>query len=113
MTPCNTELGFPRGLRGTRFDAIVLHYSLFGADGADYPFSLLFERLLDCLARRPPTRSRSSRTSTTTAGSASPFLNRHRIDCVYTLLEQPREIDKVYGALTKRPEDRARTCPAT
>lgn len=97
----NTELGYPRGLDRVRFDAIVMHYSLFGAEGPDYPFSPLFERYLD--ASEGSYKVAFFHDEHTACGKRFAFLNRHRFDCVFTLLEPP-EFDKVYGAYTEVPK---------
>jgi hypothetical protein len=100
--PVNTELGFPSGLDGLRFSAIVLHYSLFGT--AEYPLGDRFVAYLDGDGR--------------TAYKVAFFQDEHRfcrqrfafindrgIDCVYTCLE-PRERDRVYRSHTKVREMR-------
>lgn len=97
----NTELGYPRGLDRVRFDAVVMHYSLFGAEGPDYPFSPLFERYLE--ASEGSYKVAFFHDEHTACGKRFAFLNRHRFDCVFTLLE-PSEFDKVYGAYTEVPK---------
>lgn len=99
--PYNTELGFPPGLATARFDAIVLHYSLFGAEGPDYPFSPRFELHLD--RNESAYKVAFFHDEHTACGKRFAFLNRHLIDCVFTLLE-PSEFGKVYGAKTEVPK---------
>jgi len=91
----NTQLGFPAGLRRMEFPAIVLHYSLFGS--AKYPMEQAFVDYLD-----------TSRTSYKVAffqdeyyfcPKRFAFINEHRIDTIYTLLED-RHFQDVYGKYT-------------
>ena len=93
----NTELGFPRGLERVRFDAILMHYSLFGHGGDAYPFSPLFGRYLD----RSPEAYKVAffHDEHTFCGRRFEFLNAHRVDCVFTMLE-PEHFDAVYGQNT-------------
>jgi len=93
----NTELGYPRRLDSVRFDAVVLHYSLFGTGGDAYPFSPLFERYLDQSA--DAYKVAFFHDEHTYCARRFAFINDHRIDCVFTLLEPP-EFAKVYGAKT-------------
>jgi hypothetical protein len=95
----NTALGFPQGLRGCRFHTIVLHYSLFGM----VPYQL-DERFLDYLDR--------SETSYKIAFFQDEhhycrqrfgFLDRHNVDCVYTLIE-PEYFQQVYQQHTRVPK---------
>lgn len=94
----NTELGYPSGLDSARFDAVVLHYSLFGGGAEGYPFSLRFERILD----ESTYTVAFFHDEHTHCGQRFEFLNRHRIDCAFTCLEEP-EFGAVYGAHTEVP----------
>jgi hypothetical protein len=78
----NTRLGFPPGLAGVRFRAVVLHYTLFYA--AFEPFSALFQD------EQAYTRDRFA------------LCERYAIDSVYTLLA-PAQFDDVYGRYTRVP----------
>ena len=93
----NTELGYPRGLEGVRFDAVVMHYSLFGHGGDAYPFSPLFGRYLD----RSPDAHKVAffHDEHAFCGRRFEFLSAHRIDTVFTMLE-PEQLDAVYGQNT-------------
>jgi len=95
---CNTELGHPSGLDRSRFDAVVLHYSLFGGGADGYPFSPRFERALD----ESTYKVAFFHDEHTHCGQRFEFLNAHRIDCVFTCLEEP-EFGAVYGAYTEVP----------
>lgn len=92
----NTHFGMPPGLRDLEFDAIVLHYSLFGS--VDYA---LDERFLAYLN----TRGRGSYTVAFFQDEHRfcqrrfRFLNEFGIDCVYSCLE-PQYLDAVYGRYT-------------
>lgn len=94
----NTELGFPEGLRKLRFQIIVLHYSLFG------PFYLLNEAYMNYLEE-----SRSSykiaffQDEYRYCKKRFQFINRFRINCVYTLLE-PDWFTQTYQKYTKVPK---------
>lgn len=81
----NTEYGLPPALDTLNFRAIVLHYSLFG--GGTYFFDGHFQQYLS-----------NSKTSYKIAifqdefrycQKRFKFLNRHSIDCIYTLVEPP------------------------
>jgi hypothetical protein len=94
----NIDVGFPPGLARLDFDAILLHYSVFGMqyyrlagpwleylDGSDaYKVAFFQDECTRCRRRFA-------------------FLNRHAIDCVYTCLE-PSEFAKVYGRYTNVPQ---------
>lgn len=93
----NTDLGCPRSLGAARFDAVVLHYSLFGHGGSEYPFPPQFNRWLD---HSPGTyKIAFFHDEHTFCGRRFAYLNDHRIDCVFTMLE-PSEFGKVYGTYT-------------
>jgi hypothetical protein len=94
----NTRLGFPKGLRGLRFRAVVLHYTLFYSDFV--PLTPAFREYLDTCAgsykialfqdEQAYTRDRFE------------FCDRYGIDSVYTLLA-PAQFDAVYGRHTRVP----------
>jgi len=94
----NTELGFPEGLKGLHFEIIVLHYSLFG------PSYLLNEAFLTYLEQ-----SQSSfkiaffQDEHRYCQKRFNFLNKSKIDCVYTLLEPPyfKEVYEKYAQVPK------------
>lgn len=93
----NTHAGFPPGLRGIAFDAVILHYSLFGAHRYHlsdefraylrateaYTVAFFQDEYINCRRRFD-------------------FINTHRVDCVYTCLE-PDQFDAVYGRYTSVP----------
>jgi hypothetical protein len=97
----NTELGYPRGLEGVRFGAIVLHYSLFGGGAEEYPFPPRFSRYLD----QSPDAYKVAffHDEHVFCGQRFDYLNQHRFDCVFTLLE-PKQFEQVYGAHTNVPK---------
>lgn len=94
----NTDHGFPPALESLRPRIVLLHYSLFGT--GNYMLGDRFVRFLEGATdnyriaffqdeyQHCPTRFR--------------FIDEHRIDCVYTLLE-PRYHDLVYGRNTHGP----------
>jgi hypothetical protein len=94
----NTDFGFPPGLAGLEFEAIVLHYSLFGM--GDY---FLDREWLDYLDATQAYTIAFFQDECTRCRRRFAFLNEHRIDCVYTCLE-PSEFPKVYGRYTSVPE---------
>ena len=79
----NSALGFPRSLNRFRFQAIVLHYSLFG----NYPFALnhaFRDYLRNC--------DRSYKVAFFQdeyqyCQERFDFINHHGIDCIFTLIE--------------------------
>jgi len=81
----NTAFGFPESLKEVQFQSLVLHYSLFGNRPYQLPDSFLdyldHSQLSYKIAffqdEHHHCRERFA------------FLNRHAIDCVYTLVEQP------------------------
>lgn len=91
----NTELGFPHGLEAFRFQVLVLHYSIF-APGRYH----LDGRFLDFLERhRESYKIAFFQDEYHYCQPRFEFLNRHNINCVYTLLE-PEYIPLVYGKYT-------------
>ena len=93
----NTHAGFPPALRGVAFDAVVLHYSLFGTHryhlsdafrayvrATDaYTVAFFQDEYINCRRRFD-------------------FINAHGVDCIYTCLE-PDQFDAVYGRYTSVP----------
>jgi hypothetical protein len=93
----NTEFGFPAGLAGMEFEAIILHYSLFGMGD----FSLDHE-WLEYLDGANTYTIAFFQDECTRCQRRFAFLDQHRIDCVYTCLESS-EFSKVYGRYTSVP----------
>ncbi len=97
--PVNVEVGFPPALSRLEPSVVVLHYSLFGS--SRYFLSEQFLRFLD--------RTSSSyriaffQDEHYYCRQRFEFIDRHRIDCVYTLLE-PKHHDEVYGRHTHGPK---------
>jgi hypothetical protein len=94
----NTEFGFPAALADTEFEAILLHYSVFGM--GDYA---LDQDWLDYLDGTSAHKIAFFQDECTRCQRRFAFLDRHRIDCVYTCLE-PSEFPKVYGRYTSVSE---------
>jgi hypothetical protein len=94
----NTDVGFPRALGEYRFGAIVLHYSLFGPKS--YRLNDYFLSYLDSSASYKIAFFQDEHHH---CRDRFDFLNRHRIDCVYTLLE-PESWPQVYGKYTDVPK---------
>lgn len=94
----NAELGFPETLGNLEFQGILLHYSLFA------PTYMLNDAFLNYLER-----SRSSfkvaffQDEYRFCRQRFDFLNRFRIDCVYTLIE-PTYWKDTYLKYTKVPK---------
>src|ERR1044072_4380321 len=94
----NADYGFPPGLRGIEFEAIVLHYSIFGM--GQY---FLSQEWLDYIDGSGAYTIAFFQDECTRRQRRFAFLNAHRIDCVYTCLE-PSEFPKVYGRYTDVPK---------
>jgi hypothetical protein len=95
----NTELGFPRALAGLEFQAIVLHYSLFGS--TSYMLGEEFLRYLDeCESSY---KVAFFQDEIQLCQQRFRFLNRHKIDCVYTMVE-PAYFKDFYGKFTSVPK---------
>ena len=91
----NTDAGFPRALGDYRFGAIVLHYSLFG------PLSYrLDDYFLSYLDGTSSYKIAFFQDEHHYCRDRFEFLDRHRIDCVYTLVE-PANWPQTYGKYTK------------
>jgi hypothetical protein len=94
----NTELRFPRELARIRFPVVVLHYSLWGTTGYH-----LDEGFLSWLAAGRDSRKIAFfQDEHHYCGQRFAFINRHKIDCIYTLIE-PRYVPLVYGKYTSVP----------
>ena len=91
----NADAGFPPGLEGIEFDAIILHYSLFGM--ARYR---LDEGFLRYLRESDAYKVAFFQDEYFACQRRFAFLNEYEIDCVYTCLE-PNQFDQVYGRYTK------------
>jgi hypothetical protein len=94
----NTEFGFPADLVGVEFEAIFLHYSLFGM--GEYS---LDQEWLEYLDGTHAYTIAFFQDECTRCQRRFAFLEQHRIDCVYTCLE-PSEFSKVYGRYTSVPK---------
>ena len=86
----NVELGFPQGLRELQFRALVLHYSLFGI----WPY-MLNEKFLKYIEQSRAHKIAFFQDEYRFCQARFVFINRYKIDCIYTLLE-PAYFDKVY-----------------
>jgi len=91
----NTEFGFPRSLSGFQFSVVVLHYSLFGI----VPYRL-DDRFLDYLNSSGSYTVAFFQDEHHHCRTRFAFLDRHAVDCVYTLLE-PACWPHVYGKHTE------------
>lgn len=94
----NVDFGFPARLEGMEFEAIVLHYSIFGVG----PY-FLDQEWLDYLDGTNAYTIAFFQDECTRCQRRFAFLNEHRIDCVYTCLEAS-EVPKVYGRYTDVPK---------
>jgi len=94
----NTDPGFPRALGDFRFEAIVLHYSLFGPKS--YRLDDYFLSYLDGTSSYKIAFFQDEHHY---CRDRFEFLDRHRIDCVYTLLE-PEQWPAVYRKYTSVPK---------
>jgi hypothetical protein len=94
----NTDAGFPRALGEFRFSTVVLHYSLFGPKS--YRLDDYFLGYLDTSGSYKIAFFQDEHHY---CRDRFEFLNRHRIDCVYTLLE-PEQSPQVYGKHTTVPK---------
>jgi hypothetical protein len=94
----NTNEDFPDGLERFRFRAIVLHYSLFGS--SEYMLGDRFREFLD--ASTGSLRIAFFQDEYYYCRQRFAFIDRYRIDWVYTLLG-PTEAAIVYGGRNHRP----------
>ncbi len=97
VSEVNAALGFPPGLPGTGFDAVILHYSLFAYGPKGY---LLGEEFLDWLSRFRGYKVAFFQDEYHFCKKRFAFIDEFGIDCVYTMLEPPHA-EQVYGAKTK------------
>ena len=95
----NTEWGFPDGLEEVHFQAIVLHYSLFF--GRNYMLNSRFCEYLDrCDWNYKVAFFQDEHRY---CRKRFGFLNRYRVDCVYTLTS-PEYFDATYRKYTCVPK---------
>lgn len=95
----NVDRGYPSGLDSIDPSVIVLHYSLFGS--SQY---LLSDQFLEFIDRaRDSYKIAFFQDEYYYCAQRFAFIDRHHVDCVYTLLE-PSHWDAVYGAHTYGPE---------
>lgn len=90
----NVELGFPKRLQELQFRIIVLHYSLFGI----WPY-MLNEKFLKYIEQSQAYKISFFQDEYRFCPARFAFINRYKIDCIYTLLE-PAYFDKVYQKYT-------------
>src|SRR4051812_8253285 len=94
----NTRLGFPNGLLGLRFRAIVLHYTLFYSDFV--PLTPAFRAYLAASWASYKIALFQDEQAYTRDRFA--FCDQYAIDSIYTLLA-PAQFDAVYGRHTRVP----------
>lgn len=94
----NTELGFPAGLWDLEFDAIILHYSLFGM----VPYRLNGEFIRYLEQARSSFKVAFFQDEYHYCKHRFEFLNHHHIDCVFTLVE-PQHYEDTYRKHTRVP----------
>src|SRR5215213_2913608 len=78
----NTDLGFPPGLAGLRFGAVIIHYCVFGMGG--YRLS---DDWLEYLDASDAYKVAFFQDECTRCQRRFRFLDEHSIDCVFTCLE--------------------------
>jgi hypothetical protein len=94
----NTEFGFPAGLEGFEFQAIILHYSLFA--WVPFPLGEAFRTYVaESMASYKVAFFQDEYRFWTERAA---FLNAFNIDCVYTCLE-PAYYQATYGKHTRVP----------
>jgi hypothetical protein len=93
----NTDTGFPEGLAEVEFEALLLHYSIFGMG-----LYWLDDDWRRYIRETSAYKVAFFQDECTRCGRRFRFLNEHGIDCVYTCLE-PSEFDKVYRRYTRVP----------
>ena len=98
VSAVNTRLGFPRGLTGLRFRAVILHYTLFYA--AFEPLTPPFREYLE--AARDSYKIALFQDEQAYTRDRFEFCDRYGIDSIYTLLA-PEDVDAVYGRHTRVP----------
>jgi len=94
----NTALGMPRKL--PRFDAILFHYTIFSTAGYHLDADLL--HYLESTAR-DSYKIALFQDECHYCRQRFAFLNRHDIDCVYTIVA-PQYVASVYGKYTRVPK---------
>jgi hypothetical protein len=94
----NTEWGLPRRLRQVRFDAIVLHYTVFAHAGEQYPFEPSFGPYLD--ASPESYKIAFFQDEYHWWRTRRRFIDEHGIDCVFTMLQSPHA-ERVFLERTK------------
>jgi len=94
----NTELGCPPSLKEIRFEGIILHYSIFSAR---YNLDDAFLNYLE--DNRDTYKLAFFQDEHHYCRQRFDFLNHHRVDCVYTLLE-PDYFKDVYEKYTAVPK---------
>jgi hypothetical protein len=90
----NVELGFPQHLGELQFRSLVLHYSLFGI----WPY-MLNGKFLKYIEQSQAHKIAFFQDEYRFCKARFAFINRYKIDCIYTLLE-PAYFDKVYHKYT-------------
>jgi hypothetical protein len=94
----NTELGFPKRLNEVRFQAIVLHYSLFGLKPN------LNRQFLEYLEKSQDTyKVAFFQDEHRFCKIRFDFINHYKLDCVFTLIE-PAFFKETYGKYTNVPK---------
>jgi hypothetical protein len=91
----NTRLGFPPALAGLQFDAVVLHYSLFGTVPYELP-----DRFLEYLAESDAYTIAFFQDEYRFCRERFEFIDQFDLDVVYTLVE-PRFWDELYRRQTR------------
>lgn len=96
ITAVNTEYGFPRVLERTQFQAVILHWSLFGTENY-----LLPPPFLDLLTRHAGAfRGAFFQDEMQNTRQRYAFINAFELDCVWTLLD-PAHWPAVYQKYTR------------
>jgi hypothetical protein len=93
----NTDLGFPRKLERLRFDALLIHYSVFLPTQRGY---LLGDRFLEYIAGSDAYKIATFQDEHHWCRKRFVFIDDYGIDCVYTMLEPPYA-EQVYGERTR------------
>jgi hypothetical protein len=87
----NTHAGFPRALRDLAFDAVILHYSLFGT----FRYHL-DDELREYIRTTDAYKVAFFQDEYINCRRRFAFIDEHGIDCIYTCLA-PEQFDAVYG----------------
>ena len=95
----NAELGFPRGLAELEFDAIVLHYSVFGMSSDNY---MLDDEWWEYLSSTQAHLTAFFQDEYIRNGQRYRMLDAYEFDCVFTLLE-PSQFAATYAGRTSVP----------